>query len=79
MNRTAPARYMTVAALAQPNICSCEAISASFCLAEGGSHGPDHSERVLHTVLAIGQQMKAVQAISLRRPCSMTSVARKKA
>lgn len=34
-------------------------ISASFCLAEGGSHGPDHSERVLHTAMTIGRQMKA--------------------
>jgi len=34
-------------------------ISASFCLAEGGSHGPDHSERVLHTAMTIGRQMTA--------------------
>ena len=38
-------------------------ISASFCLAEGGSHGPDHSERVLQTALAIGRQMGARLAI----------------
>ena len=31
------------------------ALSASFCLAEGGSHGPDHSERVLQT--AAGREM----------------------
>jgi uncharacterized protein len=34
-------------------------LSASFCLAEGGSHGPDHSERVLHTAMTIGRQMAA--------------------
>ena len=33
------------------------AISHSYCATEGGSHGPDHSLRVLHTSLAIGQQM----------------------
>jgi len=31
----------------------------SFCIAEGGSHGPDHSERVLHTALTIGERMDA--------------------
>lgn len=36
-----------------------KAISRSFCMAEGGSHGPDHSERVLHTALLIGQRMHA--------------------
>lgn len=36
-----------------------KAISRSFCVAEGGSHGPDHSERVLHTALLIGQRMHA--------------------
>ncbi len=34
-------------------------ISHSFCVTEGGSHGPDHSERVLHTALAIGERMGA--------------------
>ena len=34
-------------------------ISADFCLAEGGSHGPDHSERVLQTALAMGRRMDA--------------------
>ena len=34
-------------------------ISAGFCLAEGGSHGPDHSERVLQNALVIGQRMGA--------------------
>lgn len=33
------------------------ALSHSHCATEGGSHGPDHSLRVLHTALAIGQQM----------------------
>ena len=35
------------------------AVSASLCLTEGGSHGPDHSERVLHSALAIGRKMEA--------------------
>lgn len=34
-------------------------ISADFCLAEGGSHGPDHSERVLQTALAMGRRVDA--------------------
>ena len=38
-------------------------ISGAYCLAEGGSHGPDHSERVLSLALAIGRQMKARLAI----------------
>lgn len=34
-------------------------ISHSFCVTEGGSHGPDHSERVLWTAITIGRQMQA--------------------
>ena len=34
-------------------------ISHSFCVTEGGSHGPDHSERVLQNALTIGRQMGA--------------------
>ena len=34
-------------------------IAHSFCVAEGGSHGPDHSERVLRTALSIGERMGA--------------------
>lgn len=34
-------------------------ISARYCLEEGGSHGPDHSERVLHTAMSIGRKMGA--------------------
>jgi uncharacterized protein len=34
-------------------------IGHAFCVAEGGSHGPDHSERVLTTALIIGRQMQA--------------------
>ena len=34
-------------------------ISHPFCVTEGGSHGPDHSERVLHTALAIGRRLQA--------------------
>ena len=35
------------------------AISHGLCLSEGGSHGPDHSERVLATAVAIGRTMAA--------------------
>jgi uncharacterized protein len=38
-------------------------ISHSFCVAEGGSHGPDHSERVLQNAMIIGRQMAAGLAI----------------
>ena len=34
-------------------------ISASFCLTEGGSHGPDHSERVFQTAMIMGRQLNA--------------------
>ena len=34
-------------------------ISHGLCLSEGGSHGPDHSERVLATAVAIGRTMAA--------------------
>lgn len=34
-------------------------ISARYCLQEGGSHGPDHSERVFKTAMAIGRIMHA--------------------
>lgn len=34
-------------------------ISVDFCQTEGGSHGPDHSERVLQTALALGQRLGA--------------------
>lgn len=34
-------------------------ISASFCLTEGGSHGPDHSERVFQTAMILGRQLNA--------------------
>jgi uncharacterized protein len=34
-------------------------ISAQHCLEEGGSHGPDHTERVLQNALAIGHNMGA--------------------
>ncbi|MDU9050028.1 MAG: HD domain-containing protein [Candidatus Electrothrix sp. Rat3] len=34
-------------------------ISARYCLEEGGSHGPDHSERVLHMAMNIGRRMDA--------------------
>jgi uncharacterized protein len=34
-------------------------ISARYCLEEGGPHGPDHSERVLHMAINIGRRMDA--------------------
>jgi uncharacterized protein len=34
-------------------------ISHSFCVAEGGSHGPDHSERVLSAAAFLGRQLQA--------------------
>lgn len=34
-------------------------ISAEYCEAEGGSHGPDHSERVYSLSLAIGHKLQA--------------------
>ena len=34
-------------------------LSASFCLTEGGSHGPDHSERVFRSAMTLGRLMQA--------------------
>ncbi len=34
-------------------------ISEQYCLQEGGSHGPDHSERVFQTAMAMGRKMDA--------------------
>jgi uncharacterized protein len=34
-------------------------ISEEYCLQEGGSHGPDHSERVFQTAMAIGRTVNA--------------------
>jgi len=34
-------------------------ISTRYCEEEGGSHGPDHTERVYFTALAIGRTMQA--------------------
>ena len=34
-------------------------ISERYCLQEGGSHGPDHSERVFRMAMAMGRRMKA--------------------
>lgn len=36
-----------------------KAISHRFCLKEGGSHGPDHSERVYQTAIRMGKAMDA--------------------
>lgn len=34
-------------------------ISEQYCLEEGGSHGPDHTERVFQLAMAIGRKMDA--------------------
>ncbi len=34
-------------------------ISERYCLQEGGSHGPDHSERVFQVAMAMGRRMNA--------------------
>ena len=34
-------------------------ISSHYCEKEGGSHGPDHSDRVYSMALAMGQKMNA--------------------
>ena len=34
-------------------------ISERYCLQEGGSHGPDHSERVFQMAMAMGRRMNA--------------------
>ncbi|PIE57747.1 MAG: phosphohydrolase [Desulfobulbus propionicus] len=34
-------------------------VSHTFCLAEGGSHGPDHSERVFTTAMLLGRELGA--------------------
>lgn len=50
--------FMTLSeAMLAPQLLRLRAISASFCLTEGGSHGPDHSERVLHNAITIGEKM----------------------
>lgn len=36
-----------------------QAISAKYCLREGGSHGPDHTDRVFQMAMAIGKAMQA--------------------
>ena len=51
-------------------------LSASFCLAEGGSHGPDHSERVLGTAMTMGRQMGA-QLILLAPAALLHDIGRK--
>jgi len=51
---------MTIADLLASDLLNrLRATGHSFCVAEGGSHGPDHSERVLHTALSIGERMAA--------------------
>ncbi len=36
-----------------------QSIAAHHCRREGGSHGPDHSERVLHNAMVLGRKMGA--------------------
>ncbi len=49
--------------LSQSRLQRLRAISHDLCLSEGGSHGPDHSERVLATAVVIGRTMAARQDI----------------
>lgn len=46
-------------AIAPELLASLHTISARYCLEEGGSHGPDHSERVFHMAMNIGRRMEA--------------------
>ncbi len=41
------------------NLSQLKEISAQYCLEEGGSHGPDHSERVLHNAVYMGEELDA--------------------
>ncbi len=41
------------------NISKLKEISAQYCLEEGGSHGPDHSERVFDMAMKIGRELEA--------------------
>lgn len=45
--------------IADPHLAELRRISNSYCIEEGGSHGPDHSERVFRTAMAIGKAMAA--------------------
>ncbi len=58
---TAPSRFSRHESAASPEglIQRLRDLSASFCLAEGGAHGPDHSERVYQQALFIGRHMRA--------------------
>jgi uncharacterized protein len=47
------------AALSPELLAALRQISTQHCLEEGGSHGLDHSERVLQNALAIGRKMGA--------------------
>ncbi|WP_448872219.1 HD domain-containing protein [Desulfobulbus propionicus] len=42
-----------------PHLQRLREVSHALCLSEGGSHGPDHIERVLTNAVDIGQQMQA--------------------
>ena len=44
---------------AEELLAALQRISEQVCLEEGGSHGPDHSERVFLTAMAIGRKMAA--------------------
>jgi uncharacterized protein len=43
----------------QKHINQLKKISAYYCLQEGGSHGPDHSDRVFTTSLSFGKELGA--------------------
>ncbi|MCL1980488.1 MAG: HD domain-containing protein [Proteobacteria bacterium] len=66
---------MTTASMAVADLLASEILtrlrilSHSFCITEGGSHGPDHSERVLHTALTMGERMGA--ALDILAPAAL--------
>lgn len=47
------------AAISPELLAALRQISAEHCLLEGGSHGPDHTERVFQNAMAIGRKMGA--------------------
>ena len=44
---------------AEPCFTQIRTISSHYCSLEGGSHGPDHSERVFRMAMTIGKKMQA--------------------
>lgn len=45
--------------LSSADVQTLKKISAQYCEAEGGSHGPDHSERVFTMAMDMGRELKA--------------------